>query len=75
MPRERAGTGLAYSDVLLEYFPSFQRFLPLGFHEKQKVCFYLTILSGKSMEEKSLLKPTFPYSRYAINQRVGRELL
>lgn len=22
--RERAGTGLAYSDILLEYFPSFQ---------------------------------------------------
>lgn len=36
---------------------------------------YLIVLSGKSMEEKLLLKPPFPHSRHAITQRVGHELL
>ena len=36
---------------------------------------YLIVLSGKSMEEKSFLKPPLPHSRHAVTQRVGRELL
>lgn len=43
--------------------------------EKKEVHLYLIVLSGKSMEEKSLLQLPFPGSRHAITQRVERELL
>jgi len=69
MPRESARTGLAYSETFLEYFPSSQWFLTLGFHEKGEMRLHLIVLSGKSMEEKSLFKPPFPHWRHAVTRK------
>lgn len=60
VPRENARGGPACSGISLEQFSSFQWILAQGFCEKDEVRLHLIALGGKSMEEKSILKPSPP---------------